>query len=230
METISIERGPHPVEGDFHRAAKRTCDGSRAGPRRGPPSLRRVIESLVKAAARQYLIPLLSFSFSFLSPSFSSRPFFFHRSLCSLSATIPSTNSRQATPSPLVLFIFYHYHIRFFSILLCAPRSIRSLIKYIYLPTYLPSAQMRTRGHARSIVDSSAGRSDGSCVGSRIPRFPHDSLYEYLPGGFVFLDENLPIATVRLCQPPDKSVMTYVTSAYFSFGAPHSCSYCIIRE
>lgn len=96
-ETISIERGPHPIES----VLRMRRDGYRA-PARTPvifaPSSETAKNHRVarKAAARQYLIPLFLSFFSFLSfsPFSSLCLFFFHWCLYSLLYSIPSTNSR----------------------------------------------------------------------------------------------------------------------------------------
>lgn len=142
-ETISIERGPHPVESDCVLRLLLRRDENRA-PARTPASPLETAKNhrvARKAAARQYLIPLL---LSFSVSSFSSLcPFFFHWSLYSLLYSIPSTNSRG---NPFSYSSYFTITIsgssRFSSPL---PHSIRSLIKYIYLTTH-------TREHAHLII------------------------------------------------------------------------------
>lgn len=91
-ETISIERGPHPVGTMLHLLLRH--DENRAPARTPANPLETAKNHRVarKAAARQYLIPFfLSF---FVSPFSSLHPFFFHWPLYSFLYSIPSTNSR----------------------------------------------------------------------------------------------------------------------------------------
>lgn len=120
-ETISIERGPHPVGGNcvaFALAARTPVS---------PFETAKNHRVARKVAARQYLIPfLLSFS---VSPFSSLHPFFFHWSLYTLLYSIPSL---AATLSRTLHILPLPYQVLLDSPLLAA-LSIRSLIKYICL-------------------------------------------------------------------------------------------------
>lgn len=123
-KTISIEKGggAHPVEGDrvaFALVArwKRAPPGP-TGPYRAPETAKnhRVAR---KIAARQYLIsplippppPLFLFFFSPLP-------------LVLIFLLLLDTIYELSRQPFLVLFIFYHYHIRFFSIPPSSPRAL----------------------------------------------------------------------------------------------------------
>lgn len=142
-----LERGPHPAESNRVAFVFLRRDGSRARARTPASRLALAPETARnhwvarKAAACQYLIPLL-LSF-FVSPFFFSSSVLFPLVIFSFLLDTIYELSRQPF---LVLFIFYHYHIRFFSILLSLPHSIRSLIKYICL------TRTHTREHAHLII------------------------------------------------------------------------------
>lgn len=113
-----------------------SCGAMEVGPwresQRASPRLRRIIESLVKPPCTLFLFsPSSSLLFLHFVCSFSIGPY--------IPFSILDTIYELSRQPFLVFFIFYHYHIRFFSILLSLPHSIWFLIKYICL----------TRTHAR---------------------------------------------------------------------------------
>lgn len=147
-ETISIERGPHPIESVLRLLLRR--DGYRAPARTPvifPPSSETAKNHRVarKAAARQYLIPLfLSFSFLSFSPFSSLCLFFFHWFLYSLLYSIPSMNSRG---NPFSYSSYFTITISGSSRFSSPYRTLfGSLIKYICL------TRTHTREHTHLII------------------------------------------------------------------------------
>lgn len=124
----------------------------------------RVIDSLVNPR-RTAMPPYSSFSSSSSFPPFSrSPPLFPHRFLFPAPDTI-----FQPIANPLVLFIFYHYHIRFSSDS-SSPfsSSISSFIKYSCVDaqpaTHIPTQDHRFYARAREIVTMRRRFDRSSCA------------------------------------------------------------------